>query len=60
MTLTVTDDGGGFDPARALGATQGHFGLTGVRERAAKCGGSVDVMSAPGRGTALTFTAPLT
>ncbi len=59
VTLTVTDDGGGFDPARALGATQGHFGLTGVRERAAKCGGSVEISSAPGRGTALTFTAPL-
>ena len=60
VTLTVTDDGSGFDPARALGATQGHFGLTGVRERAAKCGGSVDVISTPGRGTVLTFSAPLT
>lgn len=47
LQLAVLDDGVGFDP-RANGAG---LGLAGMRERAALLGGSVDVRSAPGRGT---------
>ncbi|MBR4258067.1 MAG: ATP-binding protein [Kiritimatiellae bacterium] len=34
FTLSVANDGEPFDPARALGPEAGHFGLTGMRERA--------------------------
>ncbi len=51
-TLTVTDDGVGFDAARvselALG---GHFGLLGARERAEAVGATLAVDAAPGAGT---------
>ncbi len=48
LTLSVADDGQGFDPARAPAA--GHFGLQGLRERAARLG-KLALDSAPGRGT---------
>ncbi|MCA9678972.1 MAG: sensor histidine kinase, partial [Myxococcales bacterium] len=53
--LEVRDDGIGFDPD-AVGA--GHFGLLGLRERAAILGGTVAVVSAPGRGTQVTVRLP--
>jgi signal transduction histidine kinase len=34
FTLSVANDGEPFDPAHALGPEAGHFGLTGMRERA--------------------------
>ena len=50
-TLTVSDDGVGFDAGRvgelALG---GHFGLLGARERAEAVGATLAVESAPGQG----------
>ncbi|NYE19262.1 ATP-binding protein [Microbacterium immunditiarum] len=53
-TLTVTDDGRGFDPVRS---TTG-FGLEGMRERVAIAGGVLDVSSAVGRGTTLGLRLP--
>jgi two-component system sensor histidine kinase UhpB len=44
----VQDDGRGFGAAPAAG-----HGLTGMRERAALAGGSLDVRSAPGGGTTI-------
>lgn len=55
VTLTITDDGRGFDEAEA-GA--GH-GLAGMRERAAACAGKVQVASAPGAGVRVEATLPL-
>jgi signal transduction histidine kinase/ligand-binding sensor domain-containing protein len=55
LTLTVADDGRGFDPRTAPGPAAGHFGLAGMRERAAALG-SLAVTSAPGRGTTVTVT----
>lgn len=49
--LIVTDDGRGFD---ADGDFPGHFGVIGMRERAAAIGGELAIDSAPGQGTALT------
>jgi signal transduction histidine kinase len=49
LTLTVSDDGHGFDPA----TTSTGFGLSGMRERLALVGGTVDVASGPA-GTSLT------
>jgi len=59
IRLTVTDDGCGFQQTQAPGARQGHFGLTGMRERAAKCDGDLTVTSEPGKGTTIVFTAPI-
>jgi len=52
-TLTVRDDGAGFNPA----GTGGGFGLGGMRDRLALVGGALDVASSP-RGTTLTATLP--
>jgi signal transduction histidine kinase len=46
--LTIADDGHGFDPAQ--GAT-GHYGLTGMRERAFLIGAMLEIQSQPRRGT---------
>jgi two-component system nitrate/nitrite sensor histidine kinase NarX len=50
-TLTVRDDGRGFDPTVILAD---HFGLAIMRERMAAMGGTVAVASAPGEGTTVT------
>ncbi|MGC9336296.1 MAG: GAF domain-containing protein, partial [Anaerolineae bacterium] len=56
-TITVADDGRGFDPATA--ADHGdHFGLRIMRARAARIGGRVEIASAPGRGTRVTLSWP--
>lgn len=53
--LVIRDDGRGFDPD---GHEAGHYGLCGMSERAVTIGGSLDVCSAPGRGTTITLTGP--
>jgi signal transduction histidine kinase len=53
ITLTISDDGQGFTPEEASGVSAGHFGLTGMRERARRLGGDLEVHSAPGAGTRL-------
>ncbi len=58
LTLRITDDGVGFDGDDV--PPQGHYGLRGLRERAALLGGALDIHSAPGKGTVLQFTVPLT
>jgi signal transduction histidine kinase len=54
LTLRVCDDGAGFDPATA---PRGH-GFTNMADRLGALGGSLDVSSAPGRGTTVTGTVP--
>jgi signal transduction histidine kinase/ligand-binding sensor domain-containing protein len=56
VVLSVSDDGRGFDPQSAQ--SPGHFGLTGLRERAAKIGGTLVIRSKPGEGTTVEVTAP--
>jgi len=56
MRFEVTDDGAGFDPA----ANDGGTGLQGMRDRLAVFGGTLDVRSAPGRGTTVRGSVPLT
>jgi signal transduction histidine kinase len=53
VRLEVTDDGTGFDPARASG-----YGLRGMRARVAEAGGTVTVCSSPGAGTQVSATVP--
>jgi signal transduction histidine kinase/ligand-binding sensor domain-containing protein len=52
VALEIRDDGRGFDTAEASGL-EGHYGLTGMRERAATFGGTLEVISGAGRGTTI-------
>ena len=56
VSLTISDDGRGFSPARRN--SDGH-GLVGMRERAKLLGGSLRVSSAVGKGTRIVATVPL-
>jgi two-component system, sensor histidine kinase LadS len=58
LHLDVRDDGIGFDTANM--ASRGGLGLTSMRERAQMLGGTLDVRSAPGRGTHLQVNLPFT
>lgn len=49
LRLSVKDDGAGFDDARSVPV--GHYGLIGMKERAAQIGAELHVTSEPGRGT---------
>jgi signal transduction histidine kinase/ligand-binding sensor domain-containing protein len=52
LTLRITDDGAGIAPEIvAEGERTGHFGLLGMRERAAKIGAQIAIVSAQGGGT---------
>ena len=59
VSITVQDDGRGFDPGRRRKKSQGHFGLSIMRARAARIGGKLQVDSAPGQGTHVILTWPL-
>lgn len=54
LLFSVSDDGCGFDPDAVPGVAHGHFGLTGIRERVRKLGGSITIQSSPGNGTKIT------
>jgi signal transduction histidine kinase/ligand-binding sensor domain-containing protein len=56
--MEIRDDGRGFDGTPADGSS-GHFGLTGMRERAAAIGGSLTVESRAGAGTEVRLELPL-
>lgn len=51
LSLTVSDDGMGFNVQQTREA--GHFGLTGMHERAQLVGGRLNVESRPGCGTTI-------
>jgi signal transduction histidine kinase/ligand-binding sensor domain-containing protein len=55
VALEVRDDGSGF--AAQQGPQPGRFGLTGMRERAAAIGGTLEVASEPGAGTTVRLRA---
>ncbi len=60
LRLTVTDDGrgicGSVESARFV--DQGHYGLAGMRERAAMIGGKLEVQTAVDYGTVVIFELP--
>ncbi len=58
LDVTVRDDGTGFDPEGAA-AARGHYGITGMRERARIAGGALQIETTPGQGTTLRLTIPL-
>lgn len=55
LSLTIQDDGRGFDPSRVRG-----LGLVGMNERVSQLGGALKVDSNQGRGTCLRVDLPLT
>jgi signal transduction histidine kinase len=61
LELVVRDDGVGFDVAKTLeqAAQRGHLGLLGMKERVQILRGSLEVESAPGRGTRIRVALPL-
>ena len=58
-TITVTDDGHGFDPGQVNQQNGRHFGLGFMRERMEQIAGSVTIESHPGAGTVVKLKAPL-
>jgi signal transduction histidine kinase len=56
LRVMVEDDGCGFEPTAVRG---GAFGLRGMAERAALAGGTLEVGSARGKGTAIAMDIPL-
>jgi signal transduction histidine kinase len=58
LILRITDDGMGMDSALLEQGRPGHFGLQGMRERAAHIEGKLTVTSAPGAGTVVTLIVP--
>jgi len=55
LQMTIHDDGCGFDgqPHPQSSGPEGHFGLTGMRERTAEIGGALAIDSTPGNGTSV-------
>jgi two-component system NarL family sensor kinase len=53
--MSIKDDGRGFDPANI---PQDRFGLTGMNERAKLLGGTLNILTTPGRGTWLEVAVP--
>jgi signal transduction histidine kinase len=59
MQLVITDNGRGFDLSQV--GQQAHrrqLGVSNMVQRAAQVGGSLDIETAPGRGTRITMTIP--
>ena len=59
LTLAVTDDGRGFDPATPPPDDRPHLGLRLLDDLAGDVGGRIEVSSAPGAGTIVTMEVPV-
>lgn len=62
VTVSVADDGRGFEVADALGrggADEASVGLVGIQERVRLLNGRLEITSAPGGGTTVRVTAPV-
>jgi signal transduction histidine kinase len=58
LVLHVKDNGVGIDPTIGDHGKQGHFGLQGMRERVARIGGKLTIVSSAGSGTEITVVVP--
>jgi signal transduction histidine kinase len=56
IRLNVYDDGTGFELSDMV--QNGHFGLAGMKERAALAGGKLQVKSSQGQGTSISLDLP--
>jgi ligand-binding sensor domain-containing protein/two-component sensor histidine kinase len=57
--LRVKDDGAGFETPETFSSDGGQFGILGMRERAARCGGDFILSSQPGAGTQVQVKVPV-
>ncbi len=61
IKITIEDNGVGFDlEEKRYSDKKGGFGLFSIRERLKHQGGNFDIDTAPGKGTRITMSAPLT
>jgi signal transduction histidine kinase len=58
LTLRVSDNGSGIDPVIADRGKDGHFGLQGMQERAARIGGNLTLESSSNSGTEIRLVVP--
>jgi hypothetical protein len=58
LCLRIRDDGSGIDEAVLSKGRSGHWGLSGMRERAKKIGSELDIWSNPGAGTEIELKIP--
>lgn len=58
IAVVIRDDGIGFVPGTEAGASEGHFGLSGMRERIERLDGTFTLKSAPGQGTSIHLEVP--
>lgn len=59
LLVEVRDDGQGFDPSAVAESHWPHFGIATMRERATSVGGSLEIASQPGSGTAVRVRLPI-
>jgi signal transduction histidine kinase len=58
LRVLVRDNGCGVDPQVASSGRDGHWGLSGMRERADRIGGKLKVLSMPSAGTEIHLSVP--
>jgi signal transduction histidine kinase len=58
MRVRIRDDGKGIDPSHLKGGREGHWGLTGMRERAEQMGAQLSLWSELGAGTEVELRIP--
>src|SRR5438105_15039504 len=58
LALRVSDNGAGSDPAIAESGKDEHFGLEGMRERAARVGGKLTLASCANSGSEIKLVVP--
>ena len=59
VVMEISDNGRGFDPGACAGPGDGHFGLLGIRERAERLNGRMEVVSVLGKGTRVYVEVPV-
>ncbi len=59
VVLEVEDDGIGFPEEHHPGPAEGHFGIQGMKERVARCGGVFGIDSTAGKGTRIRAVLPI-
>ena len=59
VSMTISDDGKGFDHAGIRPVPGSHLGILGMRERASLLDGRCEVLSKPGEGTVVAAAVPL-
>jgi nitrate/nitrite-specific signal transduction histidine kinase len=58
LRVLVRDNGGGIDPEVLRSGRDGHWGLSGMKERTGKIGGHLRVLSREAAGTEVELSVP--